>query len=205
MYLSFFFSAFELVVEIFVFSFYCGIFWYVGCEMILDFINDYPLGIKAADITNTDPNFITVNLPWVDKGRLGLIDKDAYTACITVVYFLMTSLTTVGLGDYHPVQNIEYVVGAFMLLFGVLIFSNFMNIFMDLIFKYKTHVSDFDEGDELAKFIGTLNRFNYNEEIKIELKEWLENYFNYRWNNYRNKAFTTDEDLAILEQLPNNI
>lgn len=117
----------------------------------------------------------------------------------------MTSLTTVGLGDYHPVQNIEYVVGAFMLLFGVLIFSNFMNIFMDLIFKYKTHVSDFDEGDELAKFIGTLNRFNYNEDIKIETKEWLENYFNYRWNNYKNKAFTTEEDLAILEQLPNVI
>ena len=73
-----------------------------------------------------------------------LIDKSAYIACVTVVYFMMTSLTTVGLGDWHPVQNIEYVVGAFMLLFGVLIFSNFMNIFMDLIFKYKNHVSDFD-------------------------------------------------------------
>jgi hypothetical protein len=78
---------------------------------------------------------------------LGLIDKSAGEACITVVYFLMTSLTTVGLGDYHPVQNIEYVFGAFMLLFGVLIFSNFMNIFMDLIFKYKIHVGDFEQGE----------------------------------------------------------
>lgn len=112
---------------------------------------------------------------------------------------MMTSLTTVGLGDWHPVQNIEYVVGAFMLLFGVLIFSNFMNIFMDLIFKYKNHVSDFDEGDELSKFIGTLNRFNFNEEIPLKTKKWLEDYFDYRWNNNKNKAFTDDADMAILD------
>jgi hypothetical protein len=77
----------------------------------------------------------------------------------------MTSLTTVGLGDYHPVQNLEYICCAFMLLFGVLVFSYFMNVFMELIFKYNAHVSDFDEGEVLLKFLGTLNRFNYNEDI----------------------------------------
>ena len=76
-----------------------------------------------------------------------------------------------------------------MLLFGVLIFSNFMNIFMDLIFKYKVHVSDFDEGEELVKFMGTLKRFNNNEDINTETRHWLEVYFDYRWNNFKNKAF----------------
>ena len=143
MYLSFFMSAMELVVTIFIFSYFCGIAWYLGCELMLDFIYDLPLNIVAKDVDQD--NFITTMLPYAtDKSPMGLIDKDAVTACITVVYFLMTSLTTVGLGDYHPVQNIEYVCGALMLLFGVLIFSNFMNIFMDLIFKYKIHVSDFD-------------------------------------------------------------
>ena len=142
-------------------------------------------------------------LPYADKDDpIGMIDLPAYYACITVVYFLMTSLTTVGLGDYHPVQNIEYVVGAFMLLFGVLIFSNFMNIFMDLIMNYKVHHGDFDEGDELVKFIGTLKRFNHNEDINTSTREWIENYFNYRWNNYKNKAFEDPIDIAILDELP---
>jgi len=146
MYLSFFVSAFELVVKILIFSYFCGIGWYLGCEIILDFVNDYPLETKSATLSEASPkNFITNNLPYVQEGQyVALIDKDPYVACVTVVYFLMTTLTTVGLGDYHPVQNIEYVVGAFMLLFGVLIFANFMMILMGLMFKYKTHVSDFD-------------------------------------------------------------
>ena len=145
MYLSFFYSGLELVGTIFIFSYYCGIAWYLGCEIILDFEMDIPLGSQSMVIDKGMDNFITHQLWYTsDKNPKGLIDKDAYSACVTVVYFLMTSLTTVGLGDFHPTQNIEYVIGAFMLLFGVLIFSNFMNIFMDLIFKYKVHVSDFD-------------------------------------------------------------
>jgi hypothetical protein len=197
-------SAVELVCIIFVFAYYCGIFWYLGCELILDFYDDLPLGALSREMKNEQrENFITVPLPYTtDKDPFGLIDVDAVTACITVVYFLMTSLTTVGLGDYHPVQNIEYVAGAMMLLFGVLIFSNFMNIFMDLIFRYKVHVSDFDEGEMLVKFIGTLKRFNNNEDINSSTRHWLETYFDYRWNNYKNKAFKEPEDIAIFDELP---
>jgi len=116
----------------------------------------------------------------------------------------MTTLTTVGLGDYHPVQNIEYVVGAFMLLFGVLIFSYFMMILIGLMFKYKKHVNDFDKGDELAHFIGTLSRFNYNEDINMTTKKSIEKYFDYRWNNYKNQAFSEAEDLTLLDQMPDS-
>ena len=54
MYFSFFISGMELVITIFIFSYYCGIFWYIGCEMILDFINGYDLSITAHQIEIMD-------------------------------------------------------------------------------------------------------------------------------------------------------
>lgn len=67
------------------------------CEMVLDFYINYPLDIKSSEVNAVEPfNFITAS-PHL------LIDKTPMIACISVFYFLMTSLTTVGLGDYHPV------------------------------------------------------------------------------------------------------
>jgi hypothetical protein len=40
-----------------------------------------------------------------------------------MLYFAFTSLSTVGLGDYHPRSNAERIVGAFMMLFGAMITS----------------------------------------------------------------------------------
>ena len=42
------------------------------------------------------------------------------------VYFTFTTLSTVGFGDYHPRSDIERIVGAVILFFGVAIFSIFM-------------------------------------------------------------------------------
>jgi hypothetical protein len=42
---------------------------------------------------------------------------------LKVNYYMMTSLTTVGLGDYNPKSNIERIEIAFCLLFGVMFVS----------------------------------------------------------------------------------
>lgn len=41
-------------------------------------------------------------------------------------YFAFTSLSTVGLGDYHPRSDLERAIGAFALLFGVTVTSYVM-------------------------------------------------------------------------------
>jgi hypothetical protein len=41
-------------------------------------------------------------------------------------YFAFTTLSTIGLGDYYPVSDIERLVGSFVLLFGVALFSYMM-------------------------------------------------------------------------------
>ena len=73
-----------------------------------------------------------------------------------------------------------------MLLFGVAIFSYCMNNFVDLVTEYKFYVGEFDEGDELNKFFGTMKKFNNNNHIETNLKEKIESYFSYRWASFKN-------------------
>ncbi len=44
---------------------------------------------------------------------------------IAAMYYALTTLTTVGFGDYYPISDVERMVGSFMLLFGVMT-SNFI-------------------------------------------------------------------------------
>ena len=56
---------------------------------------------------------------------------------ITVTYFTLTTLSTVGFGDYAPRSDLERACGAFVLMFGVAIFSKFLGDFIDIIAAYK--------------------------------------------------------------------
>lgn len=70
--------------------------------------------------------------------------KKAADKSITVIYFAFTTLSTVGFGDYYPYSEVERLLGAFMLLFGVAIFSLFMGVFIEIIDKYRAVNADLD-------------------------------------------------------------
>lgn len=55
-----------------------------------------------------------------------LVDMTRGQRVLVSTYFSMTSLSTVGFGDYYPVSNNERLIGSFVLLFGVALFSLFM-------------------------------------------------------------------------------
>ena len=65
-------------------------------------------------------NFISYN---------GLFDKSPNEITIIVTYYMFTSLSTVGFGDYHPRSDFERIFIAMVLLFGVAIFSYIMGNF----------------------------------------------------------------------------
>ena len=118
------------------------------------------------------------------------------------VYFAFTTLSTVGFGDYYPHSTYEQLVGSFMLLFGVAIFSLFMGVFIEMIDKFKEVNAELDNGDGLAKFFGVMRRFNHNVDIRLDLKKKIEKYFEYRWSQDRNHSFSEESDQAIFDQLP---
>jgi hypothetical protein len=53
---------------------------------------------------------------------------------------------------------------------------------------------DLDDGDQLSKFFGLITQFNNDTPIKIELKEQIERYFDYKWKNDKNQALDEEEE-----------
>ena len=94
---------------------------------------------------------------------------------IALSYFTFTTLTTVGLGDYHPVSDQERILGAFVLLFGVLITSVVMENFNQMLNKLKEIDSQYQDYENLYLFIGTIQRFN--EDQPLECGTCLTSYF----------------------------
>ena len=117
-------------------------------------------------------------------------------------YYAFTSLSTVGFGDYNPKANIERVFCAFILLFGVSIFSYIMGIFIEILDEYQKLNASLDEGDLLTQFINLLTRFNSGKPLNKEFTDKMYEFFDYKWSHDLLMAIDDDSEIALLEQLP---
>ena len=76
-----------------------------------------------------------------------------------------------------------------MLLFGVLVFSYIMGEYVNLLDTYKTSNLEYDDGDALTLFFNVMKKFNLNEDMDIDMRKHIEDYFTHRWENYKNQPF----------------
>jgi hypothetical protein len=129
----------------------------------------------------------------VDSFSINL--KTSKDATLSMMYWAFTTLSTVGLGDYYPVSYSERFLAAFGFLIGVAIFAYVMGNFLDVMIVMKDINEDLEDGNGLANFIGMLKNFNGGDPISIKLKENLENYFDYRWNNNKNWSIESESDI----------
>lgn len=60
------------------------------------------------------------------KSCYDLWDESSFLVILKLVYFIFTTLSTVGFGDFNPKSNVERFVLAFGMLLGVAIFSIIM-------------------------------------------------------------------------------
>ena len=128
----------------------------------------------------------------------GVRDKTNMENTIMLTYFSFTSLSTVGFGDLHPRSNAERIFCAFILLFGVAIFSYMMGIFIGILDIYKVLDDDLDDGDNLSKFFGLMKKYNGNHDINLDLKHKIEKFFDYKWAYDRNQSIDDEEEIKIL-------
>lgn len=190
------FKIFKLVVIIFQVSYFLGILFYIYCDLTNDLQYVIELRKSQAKIEDTDdfyaPNFILAFMN----------DMSNFDRTIGITYFSFTSLSTVGFGDMHPRNDYERSLTAFILLFGVAIFSIVMGNFIDIFDSFLRMNQEFDDGDNLSKFFGLIKQFNKGQSIKNDMKIRIEEYFDYRWRNDKNQSISTPGDKALVEQLP---
>ena len=150
-----------------------GIVYYIYC----DISNDIP-GVAN---NGTEQNFIGYYMEgWSNEDR-----------AIAVMYFMFTTLSTVGFGDFHPINEYEAAFTAAVLLFGVSIFSYLMGTFIEISDSFIDLNEEFDDGDELCKFFEIIKKYNKTIETKLELKKDIEEYFDYKWCNDKNLAISS--------------
>ena len=66
-----------------------------------------------------------------------------------MLYFALTTLSTVGYGDYHPISDLEMIITSLVMLGGVAFFSYIMGNFIEIITNYDAKMGTLDKSDEL--------------------------------------------------------
>ena len=162
-------------------SYFIGILFYIYCYITKDVLRSqlrlssniiYTEIILPEDSEwDGEPNFI-------DRWLTG---KTSYERAILMTYYAFTSLSTVGFGDIHPTNNAERCMVAFILLFGVAIFSYVMGNFIDILDTFKSINAQMEDGDNLSKFFGLIKQFNKGRMIDYKMKCRMEDFMEYRW------------------------
>lgn len=98
--------------------YFFGIYWYVYSETIKIYMEEYMI------TNNIDDEVIHPHLSWVDNGEnWTILNKEINDKVVTSIYFASTTLSTVGFGDFYPVNNQERLFGALLIFFFQMGFS----------------------------------------------------------------------------------
>ena len=142
------YKIFRLIVIIFMITYFIGCFWW----LLARYVNT-PHDIK---IGNTFIEYFKMNKLFDSQECLDLrcLKKDKSTLCddkdwlekhckvslrtqvIIVCYYALTTLSTVGYGDYYPISRNEKVVGCILMLVGITFFAQIIGSFIEIIQNY---------------------------------------------------------------------
>jgi potassium voltage-gated channel Eag-related subfamily H protein 8 len=117
----------------------------------------------------------------------------------------MTTLASVGYGDFHPISNFELLVTAMIFLLGVAAFSFIMGNFVDMLNEFRTVTAENENHEGLTKFFGLLARFNSGRPLNQDLMLRIEEYFDYYWAHDQNYAMKSEADQRFISELPKEI
>ena len=135
----------------------------------------------------------------------GLHDKTDNENLTIVVYFIFTTLTTVGFGDFNPKSEIERGIMTFILLIGVAAFSYIISQFLTILMDVQTITAENEDSESLAQWMLLLKNFNKNRPLPPQMLKEFEAYFVYFWKNDKNYAVSSAEDQEMLSELPSHI
>lgn len=120
---------------------------------------------------------------------------------VVVWYYAITTLSTIGFGDFSPKSVQEKLLGAFILMLGVAVFSIIMNNLMDILRDLKS-IDQVGDHKDLSKWIAMLSKFNGGNPLSKEIITNIEDFFDFYWSNNKMIAFQSDIDKRFMHELP---
>jgi hypothetical protein len=124
---------------ILIFSYFVAIFQYISFKIEVRLIGKIESGPHGTFLENE-----------------GIESKSDMDKCIAMLYFAVTTLSTVGFGDYYPHTNTERAIMTVILLSGVMVFSLLMGTFVEILSNYKTLTAENEDSTNLARFFGLM-------------------------------------------------
>ena len=114
-----------------------------------------------------DDDFAVLYPTFLDNENWNIVDNlQNYRGVIIQIYFMMTSLSTVGFGDYYPVNDFERIVGSIILLNGVAVFSYIMMKLADMIINFNVLNGEQSDETEIETFFLHIKKFNMGFPLK---------------------------------------
>lgn len=132
----------------------------------------------------------------LEKSNLKEVDS-----LVKVWYYGLTTLTTIGYGDFSPVSYHEKLIVAVILMIAVGVFSIIMSHFLAILEK-RNDQEQTGEGKDLSKWVALLTKFNAQQPLAKKLILRIEDYFEFYWNNNPLLAFKKEGDQRFLDELP---
>lgn len=112
---------------------------------------------------------------------------------------MLTSLSTVGYGDYYPISNVERILSIFIMIFGVTFFSYFIGVISNYDQKRLTP----DKSNDLNNWLTLLTRFTNHKPLPAQLVNRIESHFSFFWAN--NRLANISREDAFMATLPRSI
>ena len=147
------FKISRLTFIVFTSSYFIGILWLI-------FVCD----LQSQPIPEDGPAF-------QDNFCISYIKGDYTNADILmkVWYYAITTLSTVGFGDFHPITALEQFVAIFILMGGVMTFSLIMAQFLEIFTGYRDLWNTGYHHKDLNKWVALLARFNNGQNLSPKL------------------------------------
>ena len=116
---------------------------------------------------------------------------------IKLCYYSLTTLSTIGFGDFLPKSIHEKITVSFIMIIGVTVLSLIMNKFIQILNDFKEMTDNRDDRN-LSKFIALMSKFNQGKPLSRDLVDEIEGFFNFYWENNPLMAFKSEEDAKFI-------
>lgn len=185
------YTILRLLVLLLLFSYSIGLFWWLYVSFIEQIYLEHVHDMKHEEIVS----FISEN---------DMKEEHASHINIVVIYFALTTLTSVGFGDYHPKNTFERAGCIFIFLLVLFVWPLLVSKLLNSFALLQNTFSDNTPTTELAQFFGILEHFNNNNLLNKELQTQFEEYFNKYWEDDKLELVLGNKYSSYFQSLPYN-